>query len=536
MIGGISNTITSASGANRCVIVGGNSHSITTTGNNVGIFGGQSGTISGTQADNIIIGGSSSTISGTSARNCIVGGQTSTIDDSNNTCIAGGQGNTSDGNSCFVGGCLDTVTDSVRGFFGASHDVVTTGGTNIVILGSQRVGAVATIAGGTSIFIGATNDTDVNGTPTFSADIAGTSNVINGTSDICAIVASTTCTMSDGTNNTLHCSMIACSTCGIEETKASSVNTNCLIGACTACNIYNGDEGVILGSSNSSIGDNVTQAFADTVHDRCVIIGGSNNVIKADASGSNVIECIIIGDACTIDDGENSIAIGRTINIDCSTGKSFGFGNNINITHNDSMVINVSGANAVSAADNGIVIAAADEIIIDFDQATAQNMRPATNGTHDLGTSVFEWDEVWVQTLQESSDIRFKTNIEKLPYGLKEILNVDCIRYERVKNKKQSDEKFLGVSAQQIVKYLPEVVYVPEDEENDRYSVKYTHIIPVLIQSTQELHNNIIIPLQKENDQQKEKINQLESEVNQLESEVSNLKSELDLIKKYLGL
>jgi hypothetical protein len=117
-----------------------------------------------------------------------------------------------------------------------------------------------------------------------------------------------------------------------------------------------------------------------------------------------------------------------------------------------------------------------------------------------LGSSSHRWSEVWAQNgVIQTSDLRDKTNIRDLNYGLKEILKLRSIKF----NWKQSafkEDKF-GLIAQDLQKVMPEVVrdYEYKRDKNgsrekvpsERLGVAYDDLIPVLIKAIQEQQQEI---------------------------------------------
>ncbi|MFD2823808.1 tail fiber domain-containing protein [Lacinutrix iliipiscaria] len=83
-----------------------------------------------------------------------------------------------------------------------------------------------------------------------------------------------------------------------------------------------------------------------------------------------------------------------------------------------------------------------------------------------------------------SSDRRLKHNIETLPYGLNEVLQLAPKQYYW-KNRGEQTHKSLGLIAQEVQPIISELVHTANDE-NNTLSVNYTELIPVLINAIQE--------------------------------------------------
>ena len=92
--------------------------------------------------------------------------------------------------------------------------------------------------------------------------------------------------------------------------------------------------------------------------------------------------------------------------------------------------------------------------------------------------------------------MRLKENVEKLSYGLKEVMEIEPISYTW-KNTRDPDQTKLGLSAQQLLEIIPEVVktydFVYQDDEktpikkeNENLGIYYSDLLPVLIKAIQE--------------------------------------------------
>ncbi|PKP37130.1 MAG: hypothetical protein CVT98_06510 [Bacteroidetes bacterium HGW-Bacteroidetes-15] len=92
------------------------------------------------------------------------------------------------------------------------------------------------------------------------------------------------------------------------------------------------------------------------------------------------------------------------------------------------------------------------------------------------------------------SDRRVKSNINKLPYGLNEIMQLTPLSYfqhnssneEKGFKVEDNGSKDIGLIAQDVYGIIPEVVVKPKDEENDLWSMSYEKLVPVLIKAMQE--------------------------------------------------
>jgi hypothetical protein len=155
------------------------------------------------------------------------------------------------------------------------------------------------------------------------------------------------------------------------------------------------------------------------------------------------------------------------------------------------------------------------------------HLRPSADNTFSIGSSALRVLDVWSAngTLQ-TSDIRFKENIEELNYGLDELLNVDPISF-RWKDS-QDTSVHLGFSAQQLKNVLPEVV-AEGDDEIKRLSVNYSELIPVLVKAIQEQQ----VQIEKQQSQIHE-LKALISENPEIGKEYDVLKAELKELRNFL--
>lgn len=90
--------------------------------------------------------------------------------------------------------------------------------------------------------------------------------------------------------------------------------------------------------------------------------------------------------------------------------------------------------------------------------------------------------------INETSDVRFKKNIQVLENSLDKVMKMRGVSYywraDEFPDKNFDNGKDIGVIAQEIEKILPEIVDV--DIEGYK-SVQYSHLVPVLIEAIKEL-------------------------------------------------
>jgi hypothetical protein len=132
---------------------------------------------------------------------------------------------------------------------------------------------------------------------------------------------------------------------------------------------------------------------------------------------------------------------------------------------------------------------------------------PSADNTYTLGKNGARWSAVWSAngTIQ-TSDLRLKTNIHPLQYGLKEVLQMNPVSYNWISGPTTGVK--IGLIAQEVQQLVPEVV--SGDEQKEILGMNYAELIPVLINAVKE---------------QQQQINSMETEVNKLQRRKETKKS-----------
>ena len=113
---------------------------------------------------------------------------------------------------------------------------------------------------------------------------------------------------------------------------------------------------------------------------------------------------------------------------------------------------------------------------------------PASNNSFNLGNGSLRWTAVYAAngTIQ-TSDVRLKTNIKPLSYGLQQVLAMRPVSYNWKTN--PGGENKVGLIAQEVKKIVPEVVIGDESKEN--LGMNYAELVPVLINAIKEQQQQI---------------------------------------------
>jgi len=189
--------------------------------------------------------------------------------------------------------------------------------------------------------------------------------------------------------------------------------------------------------------------------------------------------------------------------------------------------VNPSIENSISFGGEGILVNP-NEFEFDFIGNVSTKEHTTLGYVFDLGTSMDEgyWDDLFVEDVVYISDMRAKSNVEELEYGIEEIMNMRTIKYTL--NSDPMAEFKIGFSAQNLVELIPEAVktedlkYNPKTEQWETVQlelmgVKYINIIPVLVnamkdqQSIIETQNELIATQQIEFDEMKNRLREIES-------------------------
>lgn len=167
------------------------------------------------------------------------------------------------------------------------------------------------------------------------------------------------------------------------------------------------------------------------------------------------------------------------------------------------------------------------------------SLLPSVDGQRSLGSSSARWAQVWAANGSiQTSDERLKRDIQKLDYGLTDLMKLRPVSYHW-KEGQLGEQRHLGFIAQDLQKVLPETVmdreWVITDENKgtgewrtaQKLGVSYTEIIPVTVAAIQEQQRQIeaqamIIA------QQTELISKLQNAKTAFEARLSALESSLN--------
>ena len=130
---------------------------------------------------------------------------------------------------------------------------------------------------------------------------------------------------------------------------------------------------------------------------------------------------------------------------------------------------------------------------------------------------------LWIAgTLSQNSDMRLKTVVSPITDALKAISTFDVFRYRY--NNDEKGRVRIGMSAQQVKIYYPELVFT---ESDGYYSMDYVSMSAVLVGGMQELYTRFL-PVEN-------KVKTLESRVQNLQLRLDNAYREIFELKRQMG-
>jgi hypothetical protein len=144
--------------------------------------------------------------------------------------------------------------------------------------------------------------------------------------------------------------------------------------------------------------------------------------------------------------------------------------------------------------------------------ATTIPLEPWSDNTFNLGSASYRWANVYSNNgVIQTSDARFKSNIQNINYGLNTVLNMRPVSF-KWKNDKAAPGTHLGFVAQEVQQLMPEIVTQEQLTEKQKENftkmgkvapettplgMNYTEIVPVLVKAIQE-QQKMIEDLKKE--------------------------------------
>ncbi|HBF87028.1 MAG TPA: hypothetical protein DDX39_00190 [Bacteroidales bacterium] len=144
------------------------------------------------------------------------------------------------------------------------------------------------------------------------------------------------------------------------------------------------------------------------------------------------------------------------------------------------------------------------------------------------------------------SDSRVKKEQENIKYGLEDIMKMQPKQYQHYDSEfidgrlklGENHNLSLGLIAQELYQIIPEVVFKPEDEAKELWSIDYEKLTPVLIQAIKDQQNQIEVLIRKNDTLKAEmdiksaneikqniQLNDMQKQINQMQN-MLNIKAE----------
>jgi hypothetical protein len=180
-----------------------------------------------------------------------------------------------------------------------------------------------------------------------------------------------------------------------------------------------------------------------------------------------------------------------------------------------------------SAGDVGLIYSGSNgmntgSIVIGQWSAFARGIKINTDGNVGIGTStpaakLHVAGNIKTNTINETSDARFKKNIQSIDTPLSKVLSLRGVYFywdlDNPDVQEIDSSKQIGMIAQEVEKILPELV---NTDANGYKSVEYSRVVAVLVEAMKE-QQKTIEQQQKTIDEQKDMINNLNERITKLE-------------------
>jgi hypothetical protein len=307
--------------------------------------------------------------------------------------------------------------------------------------------------------------------------------------------------LNSGYNNNGYCNTFIGTNAGYSAI-GSNAFSNIFIGVAAGRNNYGGKDAsnYPFGSSNICIGDSSGYNLQGST-----LLQASMNIMIGYCTGKNLIT------------GSNNVIIGQHIG-----GKIVSGNSNLLIGFGADGLTDETGIMRIKMINNSNPPLLYGSFM-DRWLRVGGELTPYSDNGNTLGSASRRWTAVYaVNGTIQTSDRRFKSEINPLTYGLESILLMNPVSF---KWKDNSDfNTHFGLIAQDVKEVISEVVDTGDDP-NHTLGIKYSEMIPVLINAIKEQQEQIE-SYKNENDDLKSQLSLLRNEVEQIKAMIAGDEAE----------
>ncbi len=243
-----------------------------------------------------------------------------------------------------------------------------------------------------------------------------------------------------------------------------------------------------LESKDLIVSNNVSfSGLQNSTTDLTVLVADANGAVKTRTIPADIWDGDDAGAAQTLSVSGSTLSISNGNSVTLPTGAD-NLGNHSATTNLNMNGNNINSVGAITMG-GGVTLTGG----FDFDISSGRNVTifPGSGSADGVGINripnpgfgdEFDLDvegEIRASNVVESSDRRLKKDIRTVDNALDKVLAMNGVRYKLKKNDKQD----IGFIAQELKTVLPDLVY---GREEGSYSVRYTGIIPVLVEAMKE--------------------------------------------------
>jgi hypothetical protein len=159
-------------------------------------------------------------------------------------------------------------------------------------------------------------------------------------------------------------------------------------------------------------------------------------------------------------------------------------------TASDGFSLNISGSNVdFTNYENGNMRFSTNGAVR-FVINSSGHVTPNNDNSCNLGSGSLRFKEIFcTNNVINTSDQNLKKNIDNLNYGLNDLMKLRPITYNWIEN---DNGKRLGFIAQEVEKIIPEIIVKETDSLGiERYAMRYTELIPILVNALQQQNTQI---------------------------------------------